>query len=516
MLAASLVLLLSACSSSDDEGDDAGDQTDGSVDDGTADDGQDDGAGACASPEYGDGTCQPDLDCDAPDIDCFTFLDSQAEAEAWFLEFEDLLAAQEFRDPRAVVPDTDPRFQRMRDLLDQGWSAYQDTNPVGDLSLHSPALVLIEDPSVNAFVIPDLDTGNAGFAVMVQTGLLDQNSSDQAMLGLVMHELEHAVALHIVADVKERLRTFYVADGGEPFGFEAPEDAAADEHGTAWRALAEEAGPFPHPELGGLPLGGGQLDQIFKTVVDGRTDDPACSGAMTLLGQVQNEIFSTFSPIDADLLIDDPSLPARVDEALIALRDECLFDFQDSFIDVVAEIAGATPDEIRGSLTPEDLKLVEGVHFIDAVADLTLDRRIRMNEVEEAFTAETGLPWDALRYFSYEEAADDATVPVLDALGVAADGLAEFLFEAQDVDTQGACAGFLDAGQVPPYGADLSDEHHATCWRVDHVEALAASGLVTDGLTASTTTRAAAARRRAPVRRAPRLIPPRLSDLIVY
>ena len=123
----------------------------------------------------------------------------------------------------------------MRDLLDEGWLAYQDTNPVGDLASHSPALVLIEDPSVNAFVIPDLDTGNAGFAVMVQTGLLDQNSSDQAMLGLVMHELEHAVALHIVADVKERLRTFYVADGIEPFGFEATEDAAAAEHGATWR-----------------------------------------------------------------------------------------------------------------------------------------------------------------------------------------------------------------------------------------------------------------------------------------
>ena len=201
---------------------------------------------------------------------------------------------------------------------------------------------------------------------------------------------------------------------------------------------------------------------------------------------MQNEIFSTFSPIDADLLLDDPSLPVRVDDALIALRDECLVDFQDSFIDVVAEISGATPEQIRGSLSPEDLELVEGVHFIDAVADLTLDRRLRMNEAEEAFTAETGLPWSAVRYFSYEEAADDATVPVLDTLGVAADGLAEFLFGAQDPDTQTACAGFLDAGQVPPYGADLSDEHHATCWRVDHVEALAASGLVTDGLTAGT------------------------------
>ncbi len=518
LLATSLTLLLSGCSSSDDDDGDGtqGDQTDGAADDGQDDDGQDDGQSACAAPEYGDGTCQPDLDCDAPDIDCFRLFDSQEEAETWFLDFEEQLAAQEFREPRGLVPDSDPRFQRMRDLLDQGWAAYQETNPVGDLASHSPALVLVEDPTVNAFVIPDLASGNAGFAVMVQSGLLDQNSSDQAMLGLVMHELEHAVGLHIVGDVKERLRLFYVADGIEPFGFEESEDAAAAEHGLAWRDLADEAGPYPHPELGGLPMFGGQLDQIFKTVISARTEDPPCTGPIGELDAISNEIGATYSPLDADLSVDDPTLPARTDEVLIALRDECLFDFQDSFIDVVAEIAGATPEEIRGSLSPEDLELVEGVHFIDAVADLTLDRRLRMREVEEAFTADTGLPWTAVRYFSYEEAADDATVPVLDTIGVAADGLAEFLFGAQDPETQDGCAGILDAGEVPPYGADLSDEHHATCWRVDHVEALAASGLLTDGLTASTAARTAA-RRRAPARRAPRLpIPPRLSDLIVY
>jgi len=506
-----LALLLAACGSGEDDGED-GSGSDDQADSGDSGDGGDGAAGTCEVPEYGDGTCQVDIACDAPDIDCFVFFDDQSSADAWFSEFEELLAAEEFREPRAIVPDTDPGFQRMRALLDDGWAAYQETYPVADLADRRPALVVIEDPTANAFVIPDLDSGNAGFAVMVHTGLLARNASDQAMLGLVMHELEHAVGLHIVGDVKERMRSFYLADGTEPFGFEEPEDPAAREHGVAWRELAAEAGPFPYEELGGLPLSSSQLGQIFNTVVQGPDLDPvACEAALVALDDVSADIGASFSPLYADLRIADRTIRPRIDDALIALRDECLADFTLGFVDVLADIAGSTPEEVRAQLSPEDLELVDGVHFIDAVADLTFDRRARMRDIEITFEEEIGLPWSALRFYSYEEAADDATVPVLDAIGVAPDGLGEFLFDVLDPDTRSICGEHLDVGQVPPYGADLSDEHHATCWRVDHVSALAAS----DALPRPST--GAAARRRAPTPRAARMpIPPRLSDLIVY
>ena len=148
MLAASLALLLSACSSSDDEGDDAGDQTDGTADDGQDDDGQDDGSSACAAPEYGDGTCQPDLDCDAPDIDCFILLDSQAEAEAWFLEFEEVLAAQEFREPRAVVPDYRPALPAHARPARQGGVPTRKPTRSATCRCTARPWSLIEDPSV--------------------------------------------------------------------------------------------------------------------------------------------------------------------------------------------------------------------------------------------------------------------------------------------------------------------------------------------------------------------------------
>lgn len=509
-----LSLLLAGCSTGSVPGSDGGDADDGD------DAGDDVPAGPCELPEYGDGICQTDLACAQPDIDCFTTFATQAEGEAFFLRFEELLAAQEGRAPRSLVPSTDPRFARMRTLLDQGWLAYQQVNPVGDLADVTPALVVVQDPNVNAFVIPDIDTGKAGLAVMVHSATLDQNASDQAMLGLVMHELEHSLGLHVVGDTDDRIRRFYVAGDQEPLGFQQDEDPIARQHGVAWRTYAGEAGPFRQEELGGLPLGrDNELSRIFNPILEQASADPACGNAINQLGAVTNEIGSTFSTLEVDIRITDPSVRGRVDAAMAALRDQCLAGFTSSFVDVVAAQIGISADQMRARLEPSDLELVEGVHFVDAIQNLALDRRAKMRAAEAAFTQQTGRPFSSLRFFSYEEAADDATVPVLDDIGLAADGLGEFLFDIQDSQSRNACGQILNAGQTPPYGADLADEHHATCWRVAHVEQLAASGAVTQGGDGGQITRTTAAlRRRAPLPRIPRLprVPRPLSDLVMH
>lgn len=483
--------------------------------DGAGGGGKADGFGDdCELPEYGDGVCQADLACAAPDIDCFVLFADDAAGGAWFAAFEEALAAEEFRPPRAQVPESDPRFQRMRQLLDRGWDAYRSVTPVADLGEQRPALIVLEDPVVNAFVAPDLATGNAGFAVIVQTGALDLDLPDAPMLGLVMHELTHAVKLHIVADVKERIRRYYVADDGEPFGFEELDDPVAREHGEAWRALASEAGPFTQEDLGGLPLGG-QLGQIFDSVIVSHKDDPACAGPIDALDALRGDLAAAVSPLDAGLHLAEP-VRYRVDGVLAALRDDCLAGLDQGFIEVVAALSGATAEEVRASLTAEDLALVDGVHFIDAVAALAVDRRARMRTAEATFAGAAGYPWSTLRYYSYEEAADDATVPVLHAMELAPAGLGSFLIGIFDEATRATCAGMVDAGTTPPYGADLSDEHHATCWRVAHVTELAASGKLFgqeegDGPAQYLRTAPPAA-----ARPRPRLVPPRLSDLIVY
>src|SRR5262245_53844004 len=76
----------------------------------------DDQGETCSDSRYGDGTCQTDLTCAAPDIDCFVTFDSDANAQQWFSGLEQQIAEEQQRPPRAFVPETDPRFAKVRAL----------------------------------------------------------------------------------------------------------------------------------------------------------------------------------------------------------------------------------------------------------------------------------------------------------------------------------------------------------------------------------------------------------------
>jgi len=494
-----LLLLSSACASSDPDTDD--DCVAGKCD--SPGDGQE-----CDDPQYGDGTCQTSLACDEPDIDCFLTFENDAAAATWFASFEEKLAAEESRPPRSSVPESDPRFQRARALVDRGWVGYRENRPVGDLAAFRPALVLLEDPTVNAFVVPDVATDRSGFAVIVQTGLLEAGAPDEEMLGVMMHELQHAVGLHVIGQVKEELRTFYLAPAGtEPIGTEQVADARAEAAGAAWRALASEAGSIDDERLGGLTFGG-ELDRVFFAVVAAAqaTGGDACTNAIERVGQVRNDVIGSLDPFTGAPTVDE-SMPAQVGEALGGLRDECLADFDKTFFDVVAEIAGSTAAEIEANASPEDRALIAGMHVVDAVAALMNDRRARMRAIEADFEAETYSAWSALRFFSFEENADDVSVLVLRGAGMEPTGIAGFFLAALAPE---GCQAVLDSGEVPPYGVDLADEHHATCWRAHHVHAYDRH---TESAAAATA--GPRLRRSSPAPRR-RLLPERMADRVMY
>jgi hypothetical protein len=200
-------------------------------------DGKCDGAGACQDARYNDGTCNTDLSCVTPDIDCFVTFESDAKGKEWFAGLEAQFAMQEGREPRAFVAETDPRFIKFRENLDRGWEAFKASRPVGDLKKFRPALVMIVDPKVNAFVAPEtLERKKSAFAVMVQTGALERNLSDEAVLGVVMHELQHAVGLHLIEEVKN--------------------DGKAQELASKWLDAASEVGVYSDAALGGYPVTG--------------------------------------------------------------------------------------------------------------------------------------------------------------------------------------------------------------------------------------------------------------------
>ncbi|MGE0867593.1 MAG: M48 family metalloprotease [Kofleriaceae bacterium] len=436
------------------------------------------GGGVCTDQRYGDGTCDTELECAAPDIDCFVTFDDDEAAATWYGALEGDVAESEGRDPYPLIGQSDKRFVRMRKLLDRGWRAFRDNRAVGDLYGLRPALVIVDDPSINAFVISDFkDTMNAGFAVMLNSGLVDANSPDDQVLGVMMHEFQHAIGLHVIAGVDERVRKFYVAPSSviEPIGNRVAEDPTAREYGVLWRQYAQEVGPYSHAQLGGLPVHGGEVERVFAAAIQqaSAANPAACQNAKQQLDSVGMKLMEMFAPLSKELPPDLGSVAPAITSGLATLRNECMAGFTADFIDVLAELAGVPRATIEPQFSAEDRALVAGKHVVDGVTAVIKDRRSKMRAAEAAFSQATGRPWSALRYFSTEEDADDVTVPVLRAAGLNPTGAADFFFSAFEPSDASRCQSLLASGQVPPYGVDLLDEHHGECWRAFHIHQVA-------------------------------------------
>jgi Peptidase family M48 len=424
---------------------------------------------SCSDKRYGDGVCDTSLDCAVPDIDCFVTFDDDAKAATWWGEFEAVHAAQESRPARSAIATTDPRFAKAKALVEQGWAAFRVQRPVGKLGDLQPSLVVVDDPTVNAFVAPDLHSERAGFAIMVQTGLIDSAASDDSKLGVMMHELQHAIGLHVIGKVAQDIQRFYIADYDEPIGRFESDSAEARAAGTAWRESSSLVGGYSSSGLGGYPMLGSPLYMILSRVInEGVQANPtACANAQALLDQVTAGFKAGYDPISSAI---DGDLTASIDQALTALRDECVPSYPKTFIQVAAEVFGQTPEQLQADLSPDELALVTDHHVVDAISGVTAYLRGQMRDVEAKFEKDHA-PWSTLRYFSTEEDADDTSVLVLRGTKFQPAAIGDFFLSLLPGDKATQCEGMVDAREVPPYGVDLSDQHHGTCWRAYHVNA---------------------------------------------
>ncbi len=470
-----------------------------------------DGQGnSCSDKRYDDGVCDPQIECAVPDIDCFQTFEDDESAAAWYSTFEVQIAAEQHREPHALLSPEHPLWASTRKLLDDGWDAFRANRPVGRLNKHRPALVLVDNPEPNAFVVPDLETGKAGFAVMVNTGLFSTGASDDGAFGVMMHEFQHVVGLHIVADTKDRLRTFYFASAThEPIGTQQSEDATARDFGTTWRTLADEGGRFHDERLRALPMGG-QLMTMLRAAFThaGTMEIRACSDARAVLSSIANDLAGGMDSISGEISV-GADIPARVDSAMATVATACFAGFTPDLIEVVAQMVGQPRDVIEGGMSADDIAMVKGKPIIDGFSALLLDRRAKLRQLEALLPMQTGRPWSALRYFSAEEDADDVSVTVLRAANVEPPhAIGEFFVSFLDAEGQERCKDLLARGVVPPYGADLVDEHHGSCWRAHHVRQFSESRKRTRRTDHSTG--------RNPIVHTPLPIPRPLSELVMH
>jgi hypothetical protein len=118
-------------------------------------------------------------------------------------------------------------------------------------------------------------------------------------------------------------------------------------------------------------------------------------------------------------------------------------------------------------LQPHDVQLVKNVPFVAGLTALVEDRRATMRAAQDSFTAATGDDWGQLRYFTYEEDADDVSTMVMNGAGLDPTSIAQYFRTVLPAETRTACDAAMP---FPGYGVDLTDPHHAVCWRIGHVQ----------------------------------------------
>ena len=436
-----------------------------------------DGDGSeCNDARYGNGTCDLQLECAAPDIDCFDTFESDEAAAEWFAKFETELAKEQGRPPRKFLTSADPRWAKTRALLDRGWEAFKNNRPVGKLRDKRPGLVMLEDPEPNAFVAPSLALDKAGFTVMVQTGLFSTGGSDDGALGVMMHEFQHAIGLHVIGDTRNRLRKFYFASASdEPIGKFQSDDMVARRYAESWRTLTGTTGLFYDANLRALPLGGSLPDTLTAALVQANTVAlPDCTAALELVGELKQQVTASFDPLTGKIGAVGASIPSQVDQALLDVKIECFAGFTKDLIAVMATAQNKTPAMIEAEMAPSDVALVKGKHVVEGFSAMMLDHRAKLRQLEADLASKVGKQWDHVRYFSDEEDADDVSVLVLRGAKIDPPyAIGGFLTSFLPAEAQPRCADLLARRIVPPYGHDLNDEHHAFCWRAHHTRQLA-------------------------------------------
>ncbi len=329
------------------------------------------------------------------------------------------------------------------------------------------AVVVLQNPTLNAFVAGSTDKTKVALAVHFHSAILEPQLTDEEILAVVFHELTHVTKLHVLPEVREATQRYYVAVGGtEPIGALQIDDSRVRAHLTRWQELAGLAGAYSRRELGELPVGGNLAD-LFEWLLESL--EPVCPGQVAEARAVQSELLAARAPLDGDLVVDSQRA-ARIKSSLDLLGACGRINSTMSLSQMFAS-EPQWPTYLHSVLRADELWLLEDPDALTALRILVGDRREKMRTEAAAFEHDLGTPWTAARYFSTEEQADDMSVRVSKAQRFAAPGVSLLMHRL--LDDPALCDAAV-AHDAVPYGVRLDDSHHATCWRIAHARQLAA------------------------------------------
>jgi hypothetical protein len=441
------MLLLAALTGAGCATDDPGDDTGG---------GKGDSGETCEDPQYGDGVCQIGLECGIPDIDCFQTFATDAEAASWITGVAGVTA----------LPESDALYVRARALTDRAWAAYTAVNHLGKLADARVSVVVLQNDAINAWVAGTPDQTKVAVSVHFHSAILAPELGDEEILGVVFHELTHIAKLHVLPEVFEQTKRYYVADGAEPIGALQTDDTRVRSQVETWTNMAALAGAYSRAELSDMPFGG-NLGALFTWML--QSVQPACPAQVADVVTIQSELAANVSWLDDDVAV-TAQQKVRIDTAL-DLLSAC--SRTSSPLSISQLITGATDwtEYLHAALPADEQWLLDESDGVTALQILAGDRREKLRTAAQTFQRDVGVPWTAARYFSTEEEADDVSVRVTKAQKFAEPGVSVLMHRM--MTDKGPCDGALASGHVP-YGVRLDDSHHGTCWRIAHARQMSA------------------------------------------
>lgn len=418
-----------------------------------------DEGGRCLDPRYRDGVCQIDIPCGVPDVDCFVIFKNDLDAATWATS----------RTRLAPIFPSNPLFPRARAIVDRAWEMFRADVRLGDLGDMRLGMAIMDDDQVNAYVMADGEPGKMGFSVQLTKGMLLSSLSDDAIAGVVLHEITHLVHLHALISIASKTRKYYIADFGEPIGALRPENFPTRDAGRAWRRLGELNGILTDPGYGAFPTGG-----AFANLWDHYTWKmydrmPECTVAVNRVQILRAHLPS--SPLD-EIVPVKASLTAEINETLDGVR-ACVSVQPYTLRELLAELGDEWVEYVMERITPAEAQYYLDAPAVDAILDLVMIRRKEQKAIEVAFEVETGSPWSKVRFYSIEEMADDFSTKIGQRHGLDELGVSSTMFALLE-GAAPACRSRLATPPVP-YGKNLLSEHHAPCWRIAHARQVAAT-----------------------------------------
>jgi hypothetical protein len=451
--------------------------------------------GACSSPPPPDGDALPPpvqtvttllpegIWTRATNLDHYHVFASQDEAVAWFEAFDVAKSADEGRPADKVVPHDDTRYASLEGDIASLWLAFQRLFPRDTQDLDGPPRVLlIERTDVNAYAAfdealtcrPGGPAGCAPHAFIVHTASLGMGhpaTTIDPLPGLLAHELSHHVLKHTWPGVADKVKKYYAASAWPRLGAPAGDDAALRATGEKWIDFAKVAGPFPVDELHGLPwlgtqpLFAGTLTELVSQAK--ASGGSGCADVAAAAKDLDAFVPSVVDVADQALLVDGERGKKldMLSSALVGKLEPCLASVHDSLYDVIAQQTSGvlTPKAVEGAFSSAERSVVDAAHTpFDALLAVT----------EKTYQEMRAIDTSGVRFYSIEEEADEVGIHALFRSGRDARSLATFFgYVFLDDASRGACDARIAKNTEPPFGI-LSDEHHATCWRIDHARRL--------------------------------------------